>query len=61
MTHDEIARWVDGIELDLANVASDDAAWRIRELARRQVYDARGLAVPEFRTPFWDQKPGQVT
>lgn len=61
MTDEEIIRWVDGIELDLANVASTDAGWRFRALMRRKVYESRGLQAPELRSPLWDQPPGLVT
>lgn len=61
MTDAEILQWVDSIELDLANVGSADDAWRIRQVARRQVYEVRGLKIPELRSPFRDTEPGQVT
>ena len=43
VTDAEINAWVDSIELDLANVASDDRAWRLRETARKEVYASRDL------------------
>ena len=58
MTSAEIEAWLESVEIDLANVASADDCWRLRELARAHVYESRGRT-PESREP-WDMPPGQA-
>jgi hypothetical protein len=52
VTNEQIARLVDSIELDLANVASADGC----EHWRGHVYPSRGLQPPQYREP-WDIPP----
>lgn len=61
MTTEQINRWIDSIETDLANVACADDAWKLRELARAQVFESRGLKPEPVQNPLWDTKPGQVS
>lgn len=58
MTDQQIHAWIDGIELDLANVASSDTCWRLREQARLLVHESRGIKPKNYE--LWDTPPGQV-
>jgi hypothetical protein len=61
MSPEEIAAWVDAIELDVANVGSADDCWSLREQARLFVFESRGLKPPPADSGgLWAQPPGLV-
>lgn len=52
MTERQIAAWLDQIELDVADVATADDSWYLRQLVRREVYLVRGLPPQPWPHPF---------
>jgi hypothetical protein len=61
---DQFRKFVEDVSTFAADVASDDSAWRLRELARNLVRDSyrsgrRRFAPRPGRSP-WDEKPGLI-